>query len=57
MNTAMQQAQPFEAEVLQFWANQAQLQRAAFDAFADYLANVRHTRLNPAQDHFGRHSH
>ncbi|EWG99232.1 hypothetical protein [Halomonas sp. BC04] len=40
MNTATQQTQPFEAEVLQFWASQAQLQRAAFDALADYLTTL-----------------
>ncbi|SDX76359.1 hypothetical protein SAMN05443545_10778 [Aidingimonas halophila] len=27
----------YDAEVLQFWARQASLQRAAFDALADYL--------------------
>ncbi|WP_283101611.1 MULTISPECIES: hypothetical protein [Halomonadaceae] len=29
--------QPYDTEVLEFWARQAQLQRAAMDAFAAYL--------------------
>lgn len=57
MNTATQQTQPFEAEVLQFWACQALLQRTAFDAIADYLASVRHSPLAPTQGHSDRLSH
>ena len=57
MNIATQQTQPFEAEVLQFWASQAQLQRAAFDALADYLTTVHTAPLAPAKAAPGRHSH
>ena len=57
MNTATQQTQPFEAEALRFWGNQAQLQRTAFDAVADYLTNVHNASLAPVQVPSGRRSH
>lgn len=37
MTTHQAQCHPFDAYVLQCWALQAQLQRAAAEAFADYL--------------------
>jgi hypothetical protein len=57
MNTASQQSCATDNEVLQFWSNQAQLQRTASEAVADYLYSVRDNRPAPAQDPSGRHSH
>lgn len=57
MNTATQKTQSFEAEVLQFWADQARLERTASDALADYLASVRHAPLAPTQGHSGHLTH
>ncbi len=37
MTTPRVQVQPFDSYVLKCWAHQAQLQRAAFEAFAAYL--------------------
>lgn len=37
MNTTRPQPRPFDTEVLQFWAQQALVQRAAHEAIAGYL--------------------
>lgn len=37
MNTVSPQLHPFDTEVLQFWARQALLQRAALEAIAAHL--------------------
>ncbi|AMD02257.1 hypothetical protein KZO25_05190 [Halomonas sp. ANAO-440] len=57
MNIATQKNQPYEAEVLQFWATQAQLQQTAFDALADYLSMASTAPLACAQAATGRHTH
>ncbi|WP_181872757.1 hypothetical protein [Billgrantia montanilacus] len=57
MNTASQQSCATDSEVLQFWSSQAQLQRTASDAVADYLSSLRDNRPAPVQDSSDRLSH